>query len=128
MTITSFTPIIVTSQAEKAIKLFEELGFERRHKKEGINDADITSVDMKNADGFRVNVVKSSNPNMPQDLTAIRMNVRDFDEAYEFLTARGFKNAQGNKVTDTGSSKATLMVSPSGFAINLVEHIRKEDK
>ena len=128
MKITAFNPIIITSQAEETIKLFEELGFERRHKKEGINDADITSVDMKNADGFRVNVVKSSNSNLPQDLTAIRMNVRDFDEAYEFLTARGFKNAQGDKVTDTGSSKATLMVSPSGFAINLVEHIRKEDK
>lgn len=126
MKITSFNSIIVTSQAEETIKLFEELGFERRHKKEGINDADITSVDMKDANGFRVNVVHSERT--AQDLTAIRMNVRDFDEAYEFLTARGFKNAQGDKVTDTGSSKATLMVSPSGFAINLVEHIRKEDK
>ena len=65
---------------------------------------------------------------MPRDLTAIRMNVRDFDEAYEFLTARGFVNADGDKVTDTGSSKATLMVSPSGFGISLAQHIRKEDK
>ena len=56
------------------------------------------------------------------------MNVRDFDEAYEFLTARGFVNADGDKVTDTGSSKATLMVSPSGFGISLAQHIRKEDK
>ena len=54
------------------------------------------------------------------------MNVNDFDEAFEFLTSKGFKNAQGEKITDTGSSKATMMVSPSGFAINLIEHIRKD--
>jgi hypothetical protein len=58
-------------------------------------------------------------------INTIRMNVRDFDEAYAFLTAHGFKNVQGDKVTDTGSSKVTLMVSPSGFGISLAEHIRK---
>jgi hypothetical protein len=63
---------------------------------------------------------------MSQDRTAIRMNVRDFDDAYAFLTAHGFKNVQGDKVTDTGSSKVTLMVSPSGFGISLAEHIRKD--
>lgn len=61
-------------------------------------------------------------------MTAIRMNVRDFDEAYELLISKGFKNAQGDKITETGSSKATLMVSPSGFGISLAEHIRKDDK
>ena len=35
------------------------------------------------------------------------------------------KNAQGEKVTHTGSSIATMMVSPSGFAINVGEHIRE---
>ena len=39
--------------------------------------------------------------------------------------SRGFTNAQGGKTTDTGSSKATLMVSPSGFAIGLTQHIKK---
>lgn len=122
MKITSFQPIIITEKAEEAIALFEELGFERRHKKEGINDKDITSVNMKNAGGFHVDVTKVEH--MPKDLLAIRMNVDDFDEAYEFLVAHGFKNAQGDKVTDTGSSQATLMVSPSGFGINLVKHIK----
>lgn len=123
MKITSFNPLIVTKNAEETIKFFEELGFERRHQKTGINGKDITSVTMKDANGFRVDVTKAD---VPQDISTIRMNVRDFDEAYEFLTANGFKNAQGDRVTDTGSSKATMMVSPSGFAINLIEHIRKE--
>ena len=124
MKITSFNPLIVTKNAAETIKLFEELGFEVKHKKTGINDEDITTVSMKNADGFRVDVTKAD---VPQDISTIRMNVRDFDETFEFLTSKGFKNAQGDRITDTGSSKATMMVSPSGFAINLIEHIRKDD-
>ena len=125
MKITSFNPLIVTSKSEDIIALLEALGFERRHKKTGINDKDITTVSMKDANGFRIDVTQVDQ--MPQDITSIRMNVDDFDEAYEFLTARGFKNAQGEKITDTGSSHATMMVSPSGFSINVIKHIKKED-
>ena len=124
MKITAFNPLIVSKDAKAITEIFEALGFEHAHKKTGIND-DVTSFDMKHPDGFRVDVAQVDQ--MPQDMAAIRMNVRDFDEAYEFLTARGFKNAQGGKVTDTGTSKATLMVSPSGFAISLAEHIRKDE-
>ncbi|WP_295151615.1 hypothetical protein [uncultured Ruminococcus sp.] len=124
MKITAFNPLVVSKDAKAITEIFEALGFEHAHKKTGIND-DVTSFDMKHPDGFRVDVAQVDQ--MPQDMTAIRMNVRDFDEAYEFLTARGFKNAQGGKVTDTGTSKATLMVSPSGFAISLAEHIRKDE-
>ena len=123
MKITAFNPLIVSPKAAKVIELMEALGFERAHTKTGIKE-DITSVDLKHPGGFRVDVAQVNQ--MPRDLTAIRMNVRDFDEAYAFLTARGFVNADGDKVTDTGSSKATLMVSPSGFGISLAEHIRKD--
>jgi hypothetical protein len=43
------------------------------------------------------------------------------------LEAKGFVNAQGDKITETPSSKSTMMVSPSGFSISVSEHIRKED-
>ena len=122
MKITGFRPLIVTSKSEDTIALFEALGFERRHKKTGIN-GDVDAVVMKDENGFRLNIVQADQ--MPQDLTSIAMNVDNFEEAYDFLTARGFKNAQGDKVTDTGTSKATMMVSPSGFSISLSEHIKK---
>lgn len=125
MQITSFNPLIVTKNAAETIKLFEALGFEVRHKKTGINDEDITTVTMKNADGFRVSI--SHVDSIPQDICSIAMNVRDFDEAFEFLKSKGFKNAQGDRITDTGSSKSTMMVSPSGFSISIIEHIRKDD-
>jgi len=128
MKITTFNPAIITSDAESVIKLFEELGFERRHTKTGINDEDITSVRMRytNEDGkvFHVDITQAP---VPQDITAIRMNVRDFDEAYKMLEEKGFKNAQGDRITHTGSSIATMMVSPTGFAINVGEHIRDHE-
>lgn len=128
MKITTFNPAIITKDAESVIALFEALGFERRHKKTGINDEDITSVRMRytNEDGkvFHVDVTQAP---VPRDITAIRMNVRDFDEAYKLLEEKGFKNAQGEKITHTGSSVATMMISPSGFAINVGEHIREHD-
>ena len=122
MKITAFNPFVISPKAEEVVALFEELGFERAHTKEGIN-GHVTSVDLKLGEDFRMDVAKSEV--VPQDLTAIRMNVRDFDEAYDFLVSKGFKNAQGDKVTETSSSKSALMISPSGFAINLSYHKRK---
>ena len=128
MTITSFSPFIVTKDSEAVIALFEALGFERRHMKTGINDEDITSVSMRytGEDGKSFDVTVSQAP-VPQDISTIRMNVRDFDEAYNLLKANGFKNTQGDRITETSSSKSTMMVSPSGFTITVTEHIRKAE-
>lgn len=129
MKITSFNPLIITKDAESVIALFEALGFERRHKKTGINGKDITSVRMRyeGEDGkvFHVDVTQAD---VEKDITTIRMNVSDFDEAYEMLKARGFINTQGDRITDTGSSRSTMMVSPTGFTISITQHIRKEDR
>ena len=43
MKITSFNPLIATAHSDSIIKLFEELGFERRHTKEGIEMPSISS-------------------------------------------------------------------------------------
>ena len=116
--------MIITANADDIIKIFEALGFERRHEKTDIDDRTGSSVRMKDANGFHVDIAQVDV--MPQDMTAIRMNVRDFDEAYGFLTAHGFNIVQGGKVTETGSSKSVMMVSPSGFAIDLDYHYRKD--
>ena len=128
MKITSFNPLIVTKDAEATIALFETLGFERRHMKTGINDKDITSVRMRyTGEDGKVFHVDVTNAPVPQSITSIRMNVRDFDEAYRMLEEKGFKNAQGEKITNTGSSKSTMMVSPFGFSISIAEHLRKHE-
>ena len=128
MTITSFNPLIVTKDAEAIIALFEALGFERRHMKTGIN-GNITSVRMRyTGEDGKVFHVDVTNAPVERDITTIRMNVRDFDEAYKMLEEKGFKNAQGDRITHTGSSESTMMVSPSGFSISITEHIHKENK
>ena len=118
MKITSFDPMIITDIASNLITLFEDLGFERTHNKVG---DDFLGNRMKHPDGFHVDIVDAATP---QTLTTIRMNVDDFDEAYELLTSRGFTVVQGGSVTDTGSSRSVMMVSPSGFTITIVKHIK----
>lgn len=62
---------------------------------------------------------------MPRDMMAVQMNVRDFDEAVELLKVHGFRNMRGDgDVINTGSSKTAMMIAPSGFAVNIVYHVR----
>ena len=123
MKITTFNPQIVTTDAESIIKIFEDLGFERRHQQEGIGELDVTGTRMMDANGFYLDISELDAP-LPKDMVAIRMNVDDFDEAYEKLIAHGFKNVYGDKNVDTESAKSAMMISASGFAINLIQHIK----
>ncbi|WP_026657943.1 VOC family protein [Butyrivibrio sp. AC2005] len=127
MEITTFNPMILSKDADNIIKLFEEMGFEKRHQVDNIDNKDISSVRMKDANGFHLDVAHVES--MEKDMTTMRMNVRDFDEAYEFFKAHGFKNARGDDhLVDSKSARSCLLISPSGFSIQLTQHIREEDK
>jgi predicted RNA binding protein YcfA (HicA-like mRNA interferase family) len=124
MKITTFDPMIVTSKAEDAISLFEALGFEKTHQPTTTTETgDVTSTRLKDASGFHVDVADV--PDMTQDVMLIRMNVDNFDEAYEILKKHGFTNTRGDGSIQTTSAKAATMVSPSGFRISLIEHFKK---
>ena len=124
MQITTFNPMILSKNADEIIKLFEDLGFVKSHQVDNIDGRDLSSVRMKDANGFHVDVARVES--MPKDMTTMRMNVRDFDEAYELLKAHGFKNARGEDHTvESASAKSCLMVSPSGFSIQLTQHVKK---
>ena len=126
MKITSFNPQIITKDAEAIAGLFEELGFERKHTKKDIGIKNVVDIVMKNADGFHLDI---SQPEMelPHDIQAIRINVRDFEEAYELFISRGFRNFYGDERVYTPSSKSAVLLAPTGFVINLVEHIKDHD-
>ena len=124
MKITTFNPMILSKNADEIISLFEELGFERRHQVDNIDDKDISSVRMKDSNGFYLDVARVES--LPRDMTTMRMNVSDFDEAYELLKAHGFQNARGEDNTiESKSARSCLMISPSGFSIQLTQHIKK---
>lgn len=123
MKITTFNPLIISPNADAVISLFEELGFEKRHAP--VVDRGTGSVQrtrMKDSNGFYVDV--SQVDSLPRDMTAMRMNVDSIDEAFELLTSRGFKLAPGTEETDPKNARAMLMVSPSGFAIEIIEHVK----
>ena len=123
MKITTFNPQIVTRDAEPLVELFEALGFERRHRQEDIGDLEVTGIRMKDANGFYVDI--SQTDVIPdRDLAAIRMNVDDFDEAYQLLISRGFKSVYGRQNVTTKTSRSAMMLSPSGVAINLIQHTK----
>lgn len=125
MKITGFTPQIFTKDEKPILQLFEDLGFERQHTKEDIGELNVTGIQMKNADGFRVDL--SQTDGLPvQSMTGIRMNVDDFDEAYRLLISHGFQNFYGDRTVETKSSRSAVMVSPSGTVINLVHHIKSK--
>ena len=126
MKITSFNPQIITKDPETIVKLFEELGFEKRHNPKGIGELNVEGIRMKDANGFYLDI-SAPDTKLPQDVTVIRMNTDDFDEAYQMLTGCGFKNFYGDKIVEMKQSKSALLISPSGFAINLIQHIKDHD-
>ena len=126
MKITTFDPMIVSPKAADVIALFEQLGFEQTHAPvTTIETGDVKDVRMKHPEGYHVDVADMEK--LPQDMTLIRLNVDNFEEAAEILIAHGFKNTRGDGKIETKSSKAATMVSPSGFRISLIEHIKNHD-
>ena len=124
MKITTFDPMIATTDADPVVEVFRELGFERTHTAEA-NDGlkDVERFRMKNSGGYHIDIAQIAD--LPQDISLIRMNVDNFEEAYEFFTARGFTNLRGGSKVETKSNISAVLVSPSGFAINLVQHYKK---
>ena len=121
MKITSFNPQIITKDAASIAEFFGELGFEKRHNPKGIGELNVEGIRMKDAGGFYLDI-SQPDVELPRDVTAIRMNVDDFDEAYRLLTERGFKNLYGRQIVETETSRSAMLMMPSGIAINLIYH------
>ncbi len=128
MNFTSFNTIIASNDADSIISLFEELGFERTHSKKEIGSGKLRSVRMRYTtdDGKKFHVDVAAAP-LSEDFITIRMNVDDLDEACGMFEERGYKNINGDKLSETPSSKAATMISPSGLKFSIVKHIKDHD-
>ena len=126
MKITSFNPSIVTKDIEAVVSVFEALGFEKKHAP--VTDTgtrEVRGFRMKHPEGYHVDVADI--PDIERDKTYIRMNVDNFDEAYDIFMAHGFTNTRGDGTLETKSAKEATLVSPSGFKLALVQHIKNHD-
>ena len=120
MKITTFNPLIITRDPDAAIELFEKLGFKQHHVKQNISEIKTTDVRMKEENGFYVDIAQGDG-----EYTMIRVNVDDFDEAIEFFMSHGFRkphHERAHKTVDTGSSRYTMVVSPSGYILAVSQH------
>ena len=123
MKITTFNPMILSKNADEIIEVFGELGFKPRHQVDNIDNKNISSVCLKDANGLSLDVAQVES--MAKDMTTIRMNVSDFDEAYELLKERGFKNIRDDEHTvDSEFARSCLMIAPTGFSIQLTQHLK----
>ena len=118
MRITTFNPKIVTREAESVIELLCGLGFEKRHEISVVDNRKITNTRMKDENGYYVDI--SDVEFIPRDIMTIRINVDDFDEAYEILTNKGLKPVRD--IVETETNKTVMMAAPSGFLIDLCHH------
>ena len=121
MKITTFNPQIFTKNADPIVALFEELGFDVRHDQAGIGELNVEGIRMKNPDGFYLDI-SCPDTDLPRDMVGIRMNVDDFDFAYQLLLKNGFRNFYGERTVDTLTGRSAVLISPSGFAVNLIRH------
>ena len=123
MKITTFDPLILSPKSGDVVKIFEELGFEITHDPvTKVEIGEVQTTRMKNESGFHIDVANIGN--IPNDRMLIRMNVDNFEEAYDIFIKHGFKNTRGDNTLDTKSAIEATMVSPSGFSVALVKHIK----
>lgn len=124
MNITAFEPVVMTPDSENVLNLFSDLGFETAHRPVGKADGeDIPIFCMKHKDGFKVDVI--DNKHVPRDITSIRINVDNYEEARGILVAHGFKELYPDAPHDSDNHKGVEMVSPGGLIVTIMQHIKK---
>ena len=99
MKITGFNPQVISKDPDSVIAVFEALGFQRTHNKTSEKGVVFSSVRMKDANGFHVDIIKAENVPGDRDLSSIRINVDDFDEAFKFFMDKGFRESQKLRLT-----------------------------
>ena len=125
MNITSFSPLITIKDAASSIQLFEALGFERYPTKEGDRRGSAADVQMKDANGFRVDISPGDG-----EWTLGRMNVDDQEQVLPLLEACGFretKNKDAKETNGAGSSRFNIMVSVSRFILAVSQTPKDQD-
>lgn len=123
MKITTFNPMIVTNRPDEVLKFFEQWGFTKKHAPtmKAASGDEFIDYRLQSEEGFYMDVAAVNKP-LPAEVTAIRINVEDFDEAYNWLTSVGFFSHDG--VFETEHVKGAMMSGPVGFSIFLLQHLK----
>ena len=124
MIITAYYPMIYVNDLNAALKQYcEELGFERLH----TLDAGVIKLHVLAVNGYRLDIFTSSIEEMKgnrEGFYAMRVNVREFDEAIAYYEKKGYK-MQREPFRGT-SAIHTVMMNDEGERLFVFHHIRKD--
>ena len=121
MEIRSTCPSVFTNDGAKFIAQMEALGFRVAHQKRNAGGTNVTLTIMKDDNDNSISITENERFSTP--FSGIRMNVDYLPDALAEFKALGYVNLLPN-VTDTKTSYATLLRSPEGIFVAVVEHIK----
>ena len=125
MTVTAYYPVIYVNDLEKSLKQYtEDLGFEKRH---SVDIGFLKEIVLANGN-YRIDLVTTSLDEFkhPDGYYAMRVNVREFDEALNYYESKGYK--QMRETVHGVACCHTVLENTDGDRIFLFHHIRKEDR
>ena len=124
MKVTAFFPVILYKDLDEGLKEYEAMGFERKHSYENF----AMRSHVMEINGNRVEIFTSHLDmfNMPDGYYGMRINVRDFEEAVEYLGTKGYKLFMGP--FDNEYSRVGILGDNEGRKIFLYRHYRKEER
>lgn len=125
MEITSFYPLIATTDYEGTKAAYEALGFKQAHDISLLADVPAHIIIMKNDKGFRLGIVYGFDFKGSLPSTVTWMNVRDFEGAVASLKEHGFTDFTSEH--DYEFMKIHAMKAPDGHVLIVVYHKRKDD-
>ena len=129
MKVTSYFPEIFVKDMDQAVASYvNDLGFTVKHRQE---NGDNKYYILKNEYGDRIALVSFPDDTVREGLYAMRMNVRDIDEAIEYFLVRGYRNPgsvrRGGRLDIHGHARYEMMVSPEGVYVDIIEHQQDND-
>ncbi len=125
MTITAYYPIIYVNDMDAALKQYtEELGFEKKHV---IEEPYVKEVVLVNGD-YRIDLMTALVDvfKAREGFYAMRVNVREFDEALQYYKGLGYQPAY--EPVRTPHCDLVALEKEGADRIFLFHHIRKEDR
>ncbi len=126
MTITAFYPILYKNDVDAACKQYtEELGFKILHK---LEDEDMKSYVLE-INGYRIEIIHLAIPafkDKPDGYLAMRVNVREMDEAIAYYQAHGY--AEIGALKEDKSHSFTALANKDGDIVFLSHHFREDER
>ena len=92
MQITTFNPMILSKHADDVIKLFEDLGFERKHQKDNIDGKDIIIISIDGGQDAidvlkegKINCVVECTPKLGREVMETAIKLKNGEEVDDVI-------------------------------------------